>query len=447
MQTDDPDADRLAAQQALAHIEAVLAREPGRLGLYAEAANCCAVLGRAGEALEWTARALALAPSIAALHYNHGRFLGLAGRPDEELRAYEQAIALDPRLLDAYVNRGVALRDVGRYDEALASFKAAIDIDPEHAGARNNRAQTNLLLGRHEHGWREYEWRWRDGGQSHDVPDPLWLGKPAVARRSVLVHAEQGLGDTLQFCRYVAGLAALDARVTLEVQPSLRGLLAGLDGAAQVIAHGQPRPACDFQVPLLSLPYALWRWQKQVPPPARGIGADPLRVAAWRERYAGALPPGPRIGLVWAGNPGHPGDAARSLPFELLWQGLRDSGCAFVSLQVGARAAQAAEAVRHGQVYDAGARLDDFADTAAALAELDGVVCVDTSVAHLAGTLGCPTWLLLPAQPDWRWGLHGDATEWYPGMRLCRQAPQGGWPPVLRDLADTLRRLAAAKPA
>lgn len=423
---------------ALAHFQAALKRAPEQLAYYGEIADLQARLGQGDQAVALIRHALKLAPSSPALHYTHGKLLGQAGRFDEELQAYQRALSLKPDFVDAHVNLGVALRDMRRFDEALRSFKRAIALDPEHAGARNNRAQTNLMLGNFEHGWRDYEWRWRDGGQRHDFAGKPWLGETGLAGKTLLVHSEQGLGDTLQFVRYIEPLSRAGARVVLRVQPALLPLLKDLPGAAAVIGADAPVPEYDRHVPLLSLPLALRETAVRSVEPY--LAADPDRANRWEATLAGRAARGKRIGLAWAGNPAHPDDANRSTAFTQ-WAGVLATPHTFVSLQRDLREADRAPLDAAGQVFQAGPLLTDFAETAALVSRLDLVITVDTAVAHLAGALGVPTWVLLPHTPDWRWGLDRADTPWYASATLRRQAARGDWAAVFEGLA---RDLAAA---
>ncbi|HEY9270138.1 tetratricopeptide repeat-containing glycosyltransferase family protein [Achromobacter sp.] len=429
-------ADRPAV--SLAHFQAALRLAPQQLGYYGEIVALHARLGQMDQAQTLMQHALKLAPASPALHYTHGKLLGQMGKLDEELRAYQRAIALKPDFVDAYVNAGVALRDMRRFDEALRSFKKAISLDPEHAGARNNRAQTNLMLGDFEHGWRDYEWRWRDGAQRHAFSGKPWLGEAGIAGKTLLVHSEQGLGDTLQFVRYLEPLSRTGARVVLRVQPPLLPLLQGLPGAAAVIDSAAPVPQYDRHVPLLSLPLALR--QTGVESVAPYLHADPDRAARWDGVLAGLAGGGKRIGLAWSGNPQHPDDENRSTAFAS-WAGVLATPHTFVSLQRDVRESDREHLRAAAQVYDAGPQFTDFAETAALVSKLDLVITVDSAVAHLAGALGVPVWVLLPRTPDWRWGLDRADSAWYPSATLFRQATRGDWAPVFGEL---VRRLLSA---
>jgi tetratricopeptide (TPR) repeat protein len=430
--------------QALTHFIGCLTLAPRHLHAYSEIAALQTNSGKYDEALTTIDRAIALAPQAYPLHYNKGKILGALGRYQEELDAYRRAIAIKPDFVDAYVNAAVALRDMRHYDEALRLLKKAISLDPEHAGARTNRAQINLLLGNFEHGWREYEWRWRDGGQHHDVPGNVWLGTPAIAGKTLLVHSEQGLGDTLQFVRYVDRLIALGADVVLRVQKPLIPLLQGYPGLKSVIGEDEALGPYDYHIPIMSLPYALWAGFKEIPSPDAYLQADSREVQNWRRwlaQMARSETPSAmkklKIGLAWSGSRIHPDDQNRSMQLAQ-WAPLLPLNCLLVSLQKDVRADDRGTLDTWPDILDAGPELNTFADTAALIANLDLVISVDTSVAHLAGALGTPIWVALPYAPDWRWQLARPDSPWYARARLFRQSERGDWAAVIGDIVRAL---------
>jgi hypothetical protein len=362
------------------------------------------------------------------------------GRYEEEMAAYRRTIALKPDFVRAYVNLGVALRDLHRFDDALQQFKKALSIDPNDAGARTNRAQTNLLLGEFEHGWREYEWRWRDGTVSHGFdPARLWTGAQPVAGKTVFVHHEQGFGDTLQFLRFTDRLSAAGARVVLRVQDALLSLLHGYPGVAEVIGETAPVPPFDYHCPTMSLAFALKIRAAGIPTQMPYLHADAARIAQWDGLFEGR-PRRLRVGIVWSGNRGHLNDRNRSMRLEQL-DALFDAEADFVSLQKDVGEADRdtlAQLVQRGALRDVSERLASFADTAALIAQLDLVIAVDTAVAHLAGALGKPVWITLPFTPDWRWQLNRSDSPWYPGVRLFRQTLRGDWSNVIGEIREAL---------
>jgi len=428
--------------RALTYFERALVAAPQQVPTLHAAAMSCAALDDHARATELLSRAVRISPQTWQLHYNLGRALGMAGRYDDEIAAYQRAIALKPDSVEAHVNLGVALRDMHQFDDALKQFKKAVSLNPNDANARTNRAQTNLLLGVFEHGWREYEWRWRDGGQRHPFGPDAWLGESPVAGKTVLVHAEQGFGDTLQFVRYVDALAAQGARIVLRVQDALQPLLATTRGVAHVIGEHEAVPPFDLHCPLMSLPLALAKTVRQIPADIPYLQADAARAAQWRQALEAMGARRPRIGIAWSGRTTHLNDRNRSMRLED-WRPLFEVDATFVSLQKEVREADRETLDQLTTVHDVSAQIDTFADTAALIAELDLVVCVDTSVAHLAGALGKPVWVLLPFTPDWRWQLGRADSPWYPTMRLFRQTARGNWSDVLAVVREALGTFAA----
>ncbi len=433
---------QLAARHAdaVALYERVLAAVPDHAESLHGAAMSLVQTGEHARALQYLARLAQRYPQSAEVHYNRGTLLGTMERYDEELAAYRQAIALQPNFVRAYVNLGVALRDLHRFDEALQQFRKAVSIDANDAGARTNRAQTNLLLGEFEHGWREYEWRWRDGTMQHGLPDAmLWTGKQNLRDKTVLVHAEQGFGDTLQFIRFIGRLSAMGARVVLRVQDALWPLLRDFSGTTDVIGESAPLPAFDYHIPMLSLAFALKVRGGDLRVETPYVHADPQRFAQWTDVLAKG-DARPRVGIAWSGSRTHLNDHNRSIPLAQCAP-LFDADVQFVSLVKDVRERDRAcvdELAARGVLRDVADRLTSFADTAALIAQLDLVITVDTAVAHLAGALGKPVWIALPFTPDWRWQLKRDDSPWYAQMRLFRQTKRNDWSDALRDLRTAL---------
>ncbi|NIE67133.1 tetratricopeptide repeat protein [Burkholderia sp. Ax-1719] len=397
-------------------------------------------------ALEYFARLTRRNPKAPEVHYNRGTLLGQLGRYDEELDAYRRAIELKPDFVAAWTNLGVALRDLHRFDDALRHFKKALSIDNNDAGARTNRAQTNLLLGEFEHGWREYEWRWRDGTMSHGLPDATqWKGQP-LAGKTVFVHAEQGFGDTVQFVRFVERLHGQGANVIVQVQDELVELLQGVAGAASVIGKASPVPAFDYHLPMLSLPHALALRKEDFAPSGAYLHVDDATRATWSDVIGveeGVEAGGKRrlrVGVVWSGNTTHLNDRNRSMPLTELLP-LFGADARFISLQKDLRERDRAsfdDLVQRGRLIDAGPRLTTFSATAALIAQLDLVIAVDTAVAHLAGALGKPVWIALPFTPDWRWQMHREDSPWYAKARLFRQTRRNVWEDAVKALCKAI---------
>ncbi|ASL45264.1 Lipopolysaccharide assembly protein B [Burkholderia sp. AD24] len=397
-------------------------------------------LGEQQRALALLERLCKSQPLSAEAHYNRGSLLGAMERYDDEIDAYRHAIRLKPNFVRAYVNLGVALRDVQRLDEALLQFKKALSIDPNDVGARTNRAQTNLLRGEFEHGWREYEWRWLEGPGSHGFPDStLWKGTQPLSGKTVLVHNEQGYGDTLQFVRFVDRLGAKGAHVVLRVQDVLMPLLHDYPGAAEVIGESAALPPFDYHVPTMSLPFMLKLREVDLAMARPYLHADAALAADWDYLFTGSTRR-PRIGVVWSGSRTHKNDRNRSISLEQ-FQALFEADADFIALQNDVRETDAAcfaQLVQRGVLRDVSARLTTFAATAALIERLDLVISVDTAVAHLAGALGKPVWIALPYTPDWRWQLNRSDSPWYPGARLFRQSKRNDWRDAITSLQQEL---------
>ena len=394
---------------------------------YADAQGCCR-------------RALQIRPDYTQAYVNLGVILELCDRLAEAERCLRQALQLEPGYDRALINLGNVLKNQGRLEAAAASYRLALAAEPGSAEAHWNVSLCQLLAGDLEQGWQEYEWRWQtEFGLKHDrgFAQPRWRGKEDLTGKTVLVHAEQGLGDTLQFCRYAGRLAALGARVLLEVQAPLRVLLQNLPGVAQVLARGVSLPHFDYHCPLLSLPGALGVKLKNLDGAAY-LQADAQRLALWRARLP--VTGKRRLGLVWCGNPKHNNDRSRSIAlgqFELLAGNGADCYC----LQRELRPGDLQILDRRRDIRFIGGALQDFGDTAAVVSLLDLVITVDTSVAHLAGAMGKPVWILLPFSPDWRWLRDRMDSPWYRSARLFRQTSPGDWSGVLRSVRLELDNL------
>ncbi len=432
---------------ALPEFQAVLARSPQHVETRINCGLAQAALGAPDLALAEFDTALALMPGHPGASYNRGVALIKLRRYEEAVAANDAALAVEPGHANAWLNRGKALAQLNRYDEAIKSYGEVLAIKKDHADAHFNQALAQLMLGNYERGFADYEWRWRRTGMAPQKSrgKPLWLGEYPLARKTILVHAEQGLGDTIQFARYVPMLAASGAKIVLEVQPELKGLMARLDGATTVIARGeapsQQNIAFDVHCPLGSLPLALKTQPATVPAHIPYLSASGAHLAKWSEQI-GALPQ-PRIAIAWSGNPSHDNDSNRSIAFARLAPLFTKSAASFVSVQRDVRAEDATALAAERRVTHVGAELDDFSDTAAVLALCDLVIAVDTAAAHLAGAMGRPLWVLVPFAPDWRWTLSGETTPWYPTARLFRQIAPEYWGGVIERVAAELARISA----
>jgi tetratricopeptide (TPR) repeat protein len=384
-----------------------------------------------------------LKPGLFEAHNNLGTALQLLGRMEEAEASYRRTVALNPGFAQAHNNLGAALAALDRGEEAEACYRRALALKPDLASAHMNLGIARLRLGDFEQGWREYDWRLQTAEFRSSVrSQPLWTGGPLTGK-TILLYAEQGMGDTLQFLRYCPLVAAKGARVVLEVQPALARLAAGTAGAGAVLAAGEALPEVDLCCPLLSLPQRLGTGLESIPADIPYLCADSALARRWAREIAPA--PGLKVGLVWAGHPDHKNDRNRSVALERLRPLLATKGVSWFSLQVGGRAAEIG-GLPPGTIADLSARLEDFAETAAAISHLDLVISVDTAVAHLAGALGRRCWVLLPFLPDWRWLQAREDSPWYPSVRLFRQQRSGDWDTVVARAAEELSRLVKAIP-
>jgi tetratricopeptide (TPR) repeat protein len=470
-----------------AEAERLIGRAVARAPDYAEAlSNLGALLndqGKAAQALACCHRAVILKPDYAKAHNNLGKSFKDLGKAADAATHYRRATLIDPEFTMAYSNLCAALQDLGRLADALSSCERALVLEPDAPIAHNNRGVTLsqlgdsigairhykraarlapdyaemhvnlgmvlLLHGNFEDGWREYEWRWNGGMpvlQQRNFPQPRWAGDD-LNGRTVLLHAEQGLGDSLQFVRYAKLLANRGASVILEVQAPLKRLLTTVPGVSQVVSMGEPLPAFDYYLPLMSCPWALGTTMESVPAECPYVTPDAAQTSAWRDRLS-ALP-GLKVGLVWAGDPrafspdANLIDRRRSMALSQLVPLLRMPGISFISLQKNASAAQLQDIDPDLRPHDWMAEIGDFADTAALVANLDLVISVDTSVVHLAGAMGKPVWIASRFDGCWRWLADRDDSPWYPTARLFRQTHAGDWDDVVARMAVELERLSS----
>ena len=432
------------AQEAVACFDSVLAHNPGHRDALLNRGSAFARLGRHAQALADFNALLAQAPTNVEGLYNRGTALLNLDRFAEAVESFDRLLVHAPQHARAWQNRGRALQALNRHAEAVASFEKAIAVDKTYADAHFNLALTLLTLGELRQGFAEYEWRWKRSG----MPDVRrgyrgrrWLGEFPLGQRSILLSAEQGLGDTIQFIRYAPLLARSGATVIAEVQPELKTLLASAGGITSCHARGEPLPAYDVYCPLGSLPLALKTEPSTIPADIPYLRADETRIAKW-QRLIEPLK-GKRITLAWAGQARHPNDRNRSIALELLEPLFALEGISFISIQRDLRAGDDALLTRHN-ITQVGDKVVDMADTAAVVALSDLTIAVDTSVVHLAGALGREAWALLPFSPDWRWTLAGERSPWYPPVRLLRQPSPGDWPSVIAAVRDALSRLTTA---
>lgn len=434
-------------------------------------------LGRSDAALASYDRAIAIQPFFPAAHFNRGSLLHDLKQSQAALASFDQAIAQQPHYAEAWLNRGNALRELGQfsaalqsYDRALAlnadyalahlnrgnalselrqlpgalaSYDRAIQLDPGMAEAHFNRSIAWLTCGDFTRGWRDYEWRWKNPNCANltdhgNFRQPLWLGTTPVAGKTVLLHSEQGLGDTIQFCRYARLVEGLGARVILQVQTSLVGLLSGLEGVSRVRSGSDVPVEFDVHCPLMSLPLAFGTTLETIPAGGAYLRGDPGRVAHYQAKL------GPRtafrVGIAWCGSVENTNDRHRSIALAELIAGLPE-GVQYVSLHKDLRDSDRQTLKANPDIKHLATEHDDFSDAAALSECLDLIVSVDTSLAHLGGALGKKTWVLLSANSDWRWLVERTDSPWYPAVRLYRQTRLRQWGDVLARVSEDLRSM------
>jgi tetratricopeptide (TPR) repeat protein len=390
-----------------------------------------------------------LAPVVKAQALNGlGHALVQLERFEEALPCFQAALLIPDDAAptaERHCNLGMALGELGRFEDELNCYERALALAPT-ALTHLNYSLALLRQGDFAQGWREYEHRWGDNAPQSRMrrgfTQPLWDGGDISGQR-ILLHAEQGQGDTIQFVRYVPLVAARGATVILEVQPALKRLLSRLPGLSALIARGEPVPQFDVQCPLLSLPLAFRTTLETIPSHIPYIEPGEEARRAWEARHGRET--NLKVGLVWAGSPSHKKDRTRSAPVECLAPLLGIRGVRFFSFQVGPRSADCERLKQSGQVTDLSPLLTDYNESAAALVQMDLLISVDTSVAHLGGALGLETWVLLPAIADWRWLIGRADSPWYPGMKLFRQTGKGDWSSVAEQVREQLQLRAARR--
>jgi Tfp pilus assembly protein PilF len=430
----------LAQQGHVAEAESSLRRAIAIRPEYAEAwsnlGNVLRLLGQIDDAVSAYREAVRLDPGHARALYNLGTTLTDQQRHAEAVPCFEAALRLQPDYVEAHENLGISFTMLRRPREALACYEETLRLQPDRGRTRWNRAMCWLALGDYERGWPEYEWRWGRKGLPHrTLPRPEWDGAPFPGR-TILLHAEQGLGDTLQFIRYAALVHDRGGKIVVACQRPLVRILKSVPGIDEVVAQDEPLPEFDLHAPLLSLPRIFGTRLDSIPSRVPYLAVEPELVEWWRQDLEPI--PGFRIGVSWAGNPEQPNDRNRSVPLAQLAPLAELSGVHLVSLQVGPGRDQIRQVASHWPLTDLGDRLDDFTTTAAAMKNLDLVIAVDSAVAHLAGALGVPVWVALSFAPDWRWLPESEESPWYPTARLFRQTSPRDWAGVFRQIANAL---------
>lgn len=431
------------AEEARSSYEAALAIEPDNVDVLNRLGVALLRCGQPEEALAILDRALSHDPDYVEALGNRGNALLKLNRPEQAISCYDAARRIAGDSARLFTNRAHALRRLDRLEEALTDLRKAIALDSNHAEAHFELGMVQLSLGDFERGWAAYERRWETGAfmlHQRDFKSPLWAGEQSLHGRTILLHGEQGLGDTIQFARYAAQVARLGANVMLEVQPELAVLMTGVKGAARVIARGERLSPFEFHCPIMSLPRACKTNATNIPADVPYIKVPEAKVAKWAQRLR---PRKPAVGLCWAGRRSHHNDVNRSIALARLAPLFEIADIQFVSLQRDASADDRALLRSCGNVLDVSDDLSDFVDTAALILQLDLVVTVDTAVAHLAGALAKPLVILLPFAADFRW-LRGRAdSPWYPTAMLFRQPRFDDWESVIGQVRMHLSHLRA----
>ncbi|NTW52426.1 MAG: tetratricopeptide repeat protein [Chlorobiaceae bacterium] len=445
---------------------------PGHFEAYANRGIALTGMKALMAALESFDNSIAIKADVAEVYYNRGVVLQELGKLDAAMASYDKAIAINPCYQEAYINRGnaflelkqfdnafanydkaiglkpddheahsslgVALMELRRFEAALASFDKALALKPDDPDICWNKSLALLACGNFKSGFELYECRWKRDKFTSPVRNftpPLWLGNQSLEGKTILIHSEQGLGDTIQFCRYIPMVANLGARVIFEVERPLIGLLEELDGLSCLVEKGSVLPEFDCHCPLMSLPLAFKTESNTIPCSRRYLKSRPDKLAYWENRLGKKSTP--LIGVAWNGNATHLNDRNRSIPLSLMIQHL-PVGFKYVSLQKEVRQTDKTTLESSADILHFGDELSDFTDTAALCGLMDMVISIDSSVAHLSGALGVPTWLLLPFSPDWRWMFDRSDSIWYPTLRLFRQQKPDDWVGALEKLKSAM---------
>ena len=416
-----------------------LENAPDHLGALNNRSLVLLELQRFEEALSDNERLLKLTPEDAVAHNNRGTILHKMMRLDQSLTSFDKAIRLKPDYVEAFNNRGNLLKDLHRFDEAIADYNSAIAIDSDFAAAPFNKSITMLLKGDLEQGWRLWEWRWQQTkltSPKRDFEAPLWIDNSDIDGKTILLHSEQGFGDTIQFIRYAPMVADLGARIVVEAPASLHPLLSSVCGVDQLVDKGEALPSFDYHCPLMSLPMAFGTTLKTVPAEVPYLTVSRARADYWSARLGSSLKP--RVAFAWRGNPNNSNDRNRSAKLVDLRQHLSpDIDWLCLHHDLDTLESETAKSINHLMTpLDADT---DLEDATAICALADVIVTVDTSFAHVAGALGKTSFVMLPFTPDWRWMMGRHDSPWYPTMTLFRQDGSHDWRLVMQDVATALQ--------
>jgi tetratricopeptide (TPR) repeat protein len=423
--------DQGKLDEAIACYRRALELNPDFAVVHNNLGNALKRQGKLDEAVACYRRALELKPDFAEVHNNLANVLKRQGKLDEAVACYRWVLKLKPDFAEVYNNLGTALKDQGKLDEAAACWRRALELKPDYAEAHHNQSLLLLLTGDFQRGWAEYAWRWKTKPWC-DFAEPLWDGWP-LEGRTILLHAEQGAGDAIQFVRYAALVKERGGTVVVECPKPLMSLLASCAGVDRLVGQGDEMPPCDVRVPLSGLPGIFHTTLGSIPAAIPYLFADPGLIGRWRAELDAVA--GFKIGVFWQGTRRDP---ARIVPLSCFEPLAALPGVRLFSLQKGEGAEQLQGVAGCFPIMDLGSRLHDFMDTAAVLSALDLVITCDTAVAHLAGALDAAVWVAIPFAPDWRWLLDRDDSPWYPTMRLFRQKTSGDWAGVFERIKTAL---------
>ena len=424
---------------AVAHCQHALQLAPGDAGAHNNLGNAFKGLGKLDLAASSYREAVRLKPDYHEAYNSLGLTLMEQGKTEEALAQCQKAVRLKPDFVQAHNIVGLQYQELGKVEEALVSFEQALRLQPDNPNTHWNRASALLLLGRFEQGWPETEWRYKkENVARRPFPQPVWDGS-ALGGRKILLCAEQGLGDTIQFVRYASLAKERGGFVIVECPESMLQLLASCPGVDQVVVFGSSLPAFDCFAPLPSVPGIVGTTLQTIPADVPYLFADPQLTKHWRQKLSS--PRGFKIGIFWQGNPLNNRDRQRSIPLSRFAPLAQMDSVRLFSLQTDKGIEQLADGANKLPITDLGSKFATLMDTAAVVTNLDLVVTIDTAIAHLAGALGAPVWVLLPFAPDWRWLLEREDSPWYPGMRLFRQKRRGDWDEVFERITEEVKKL------
>jgi tetratricopeptide (TPR) repeat protein len=434
-------------KEAISHYAEVLQDAPDRVDVLSNIGNAYAATDQYDTAYDYLQRLVTLHPDDAGAHSNLANLYSKMNRYEESVAAYEKALELRPIYPEALNNFAITLRRLNRTEDSIKYLERAIEQREGFPDANWNRALSLLLAGRLEEGFEAYEWRWRGAVKElrpRKLSAPIWKKGDSIAGKRLLIHSEQGLGDHIQYMRFMPQLRALGAQPIMEIPEPLLAICQDFDPATEWSERGAKKlPAYDLYAPMMSLTHLLGTNLQNIPSPDGYFRTRPDKVAHFRSQLADLT--GLKVGLVWSGNPKHMNDRNRSLSLAPMLGAFGASGAHFISVMKEVRPSDRQHMDATGLVRDFSAQLNDFTDTAALIECLDVVISVDTSVAHIAGAIGRPVWMLLPFSPDWRWMNDRPDTPWYSSMKLIRQANPHDWDSALASAAAELMALAKAK--